>query len=113
MQLGQFSVSLTVKDIEASLAFYQALGFEVLPGLGSVAEKWLILKHGEAVIGLFEGMFDHNILTFNPQDARGIEAKLLEAGIAIETPTKGDSGPTHFILKDPDGNVIMCDQHEG
>lgn len=110
MELGQFSVSLTVKDIATSKAFYETLGFKALEGCGSVEDKWLILKHGEAVIGLFEGMFDHNILTFNPKDARSIEKHLIECGVEIDTPTQGDEGPAHFVFKDPDGNVIMLDQ---
>ena len=111
MELGQFSVSLAVKDIVKSKAFYEVLGFVAHPECGSIEDKWLILQKDTTVIGLFEGMFEHNILTFNPTDARAIETHLLKNNIAIETPTSGDSGPTHCILKDPDGNVIMFDQH--
>lgn len=110
MGLGQFSLSLTVKDIEASLRFYQSLGFELLDGCGSVADKWLILKNGNTMIGLFQDMFDKNILTFNPQDVRGIEQALKAQGIVIDKASEGDSGPGHIMLRDPDGNVIMLDQ---
>ena len=111
MDLGTFSVSLTVKDIATSKGFYETLGFESLEGCGSIEDKWLIMKKEQCIIGLFEGMFDHNIMTFNPTDARAIEKHLLANDIAIDTPTSGESGPAHFILKDPDGNVIMFDQH--
>jgi predicted lactoylglutathione lyase len=112
MELGQFSVSLNVKDISASSTFYQVLGFEALEGCGSVEDKWLIMQNGTTTIGLFEGMFEHNILTFNPTDARAIERKLVQNGITLDSQTKGNTGPTHLMLKDPDGNVLMFDQHE-
>ena len=111
MNLGQFSVSLAVKDIEKSKHFYETLGFKALDGCGSIKDKWLILQNGDAVIGLFQDMFENNILTFNPTDARTIEKHLVENNIAIETPTQGESGPAHCVLKDPDGNTIMFDQH--
>ncbi len=111
MELGQFSVSLAVKDIVKSKAFYETLGFETHPECGSIEDKWLILQKGTTVIGLFEGMFENNILTFNPTDVRAVEKHLKENQIAIDTPTTGESGPAHCILKDPDGNVIMFDQH--
>jgi predicted lactoylglutathione lyase len=110
MELGRFSVSLTVKDIAKSKAFYETIGFVAEPNCGSVADKWLILTHDSTIIGLFEGMFDHNILTFNPDDARSIEQHLKDNNIEIDTETNGESGATHFVLKDPDGNVIMFDQ---
>ncbi|WP_339724516.1 VOC family protein [uncultured Paraglaciecola sp.] len=110
MELGQFSVSLTVKDIKKSKVFYETLGFKALPECGSINDKWLILQKGTTVIGLFEGMFESNILTFNPTDVRSIEKHLQENGMVIETATKGESGPAHCVLKDPDGNVIMFDQ---
>ena len=112
MELGTFSVSLSVKDIKASKEFYETLGFVTHPECGSIEDKWLILSQGTTVIGLFQDMFDHNILTFNPEDARAIEKRLQESGINIDTPTSGSEGPTHFIMKDPDGNVIMFDQHQ-
>ena len=122
MQLGAFSISLSVKDIAASRAFYEKFGFEVLGG--NQDENWLILKNGEAVIGLFQGMFEGNLLTFNPgwdqsakpvgpfTDVREIQRRLKEQGIeqspeADETTT----GPGYFSAVDPDGNVILVDQH--
>ena len=111
MELGIFSISLAVKDIAVSKSFYETLGFTVQEGCGSVADKWLIMGCGTTNIGLFEGMFENNILTFNPSDARTIEKHIVENGGAVDTPCKGDSGPTHCLLKDPDGNVIMFDQH--
>ena len=108
---GTFSVSLAVKDIQASKTFYETLGFTALEGCGSVADKWLILQHGSTVIGLFEGMFEDNIMTFNPQDARSIEKHLMAAGVQLDMTTQGEQGPAHFTLKDPDGNQIMFDQH--
>lgn len=110
MELGQFSVSLTVKDINKSKDFYETLGFNTKSECGSIADKWLIMTKDTTVIGLFEGMFDSNILTFNPTDVRAIEKHLLANKITIDTPTQGDSGPTHCILQDPDGNTIMFDQ---
>lgn len=112
MELGQFSLSLTVKDITKSKAFYETLGFTVHPECGGIEEKWLILQLGTTVIGLFEGMFEKNIITFNPSDVRGIEAHLQESGIAIDTLSTGVDGPAHCVLKDPDGNIIMFDQHQ-
>ncbi|GGW97079.1 VOC family protein [Alteromonas halophila] len=110
MELGTFSVSLAVKDISKSKAFYEVLGFSAFPDCGSVKDKWLIMEKDGTVIGLFEGMFEDNILTFNPKDVRSIEAHLKKNDIEIETPVKGDSGPGHCVLKDPDGNLIMFDQ---
>lgn len=108
MYLGHFSVSLAVKDIRRSLAFYEALGFEKLDG--DVEQNWLILKSGEAKIGLFQGMFEEDLLTFNPSDARALEKALKDKGIEPETGTSGDEGPAHFVLKDPDGRTILVDQ---
>ena len=110
MELGQFSVSLTVKDITKSKVFYEMLGFIAKPECGSIADKWLVMQKGSTVIGIFEGMFDANILTFNPTDVRAIEKHLMDNNITIDTPTQGDSGPTHCVLQDPDGNTIMFDQ---
>jgi len=121
VDLGAFSISLAVKDLTASRAFYQTLGFEVTGG--DAAENWLILKNGESTIGLFHGMFEKNILTFNPgltirmevlsefQDIRDIQAALKQAGLALgeETDPAGD-GPAHITLIDPDGNPILIDQ---
>lgn len=109
--LGTFSVSLPVADIAASRAFYAALGFEVYDDHED--EKWLILKNGTTVIGLFEGMFTEPILTFNPTDVRAVQARLDEAGISLdERADPGTSGPAYITLADPDGNRIMFDQHD-
>jgi catechol 2,3-dioxygenase-like lactoylglutathione lyase family enzyme len=122
MDLGAFSVSLAVTDIEASRSFYEKLGFTVMGG--DQSQGWLILKNGSTVIGLFQGMFEENILTFNPgwdQDAqplasftnvREVQQSLEAQGISITTRADPDgSGPAHIVLADPDGNVIMLDQH--
>ena len=122
MQLGAFSVSLTVKDLAASKAFYEKLGFTFKGG--DESQGWVVLKNGTVVIGLFQGMFDKNILTFNPgwdgnaqalesfTDVRAIQKALDEQNVTIETRTDPEgSGPGYIILSDPDGNVIMFDQH--
>lgn len=122
MQLGAFSISLAVKDIHASRAFYEKLGFESLGG--DITQNWLILKNGETVIGLFQGMFEKNMLTFNPgwdQNAQPIEGfmdvrelqRLLKAqGVALESEAdESSTGPAYFMLTDPDGNPILFDQH--
>jgi lactoylglutathione lyase len=122
MNLGAFSVSLAVKDIHASLAFYQKLGFE--PFYGDVSDNWIILKNGEHTIGLFQGMFDRNILTFNPgwdssaqkldtfTDVRELQKQLRAQGVEfLSQADESTSGPASFILADPDGNPILVDQH--
>jgi catechol 2,3-dioxygenase-like lactoylglutathione lyase family enzyme len=122
MELGAFSVSLAVKDIEASKSFYEKLGFS--PMGGDQSQGWLILKNGSTVIGLFQGMFETNILTFNPgwdqsasplvsfMDVREVQKTLDSQGVEMTTRADPDSsGPAHIILADPDGNVIMLDQH--
>ena len=110
MELGTFSVSLAVKDIKASQAFYEKLGFKAIDGFGG--DDWLIMQNGEAKIGLFQGMFEKNILTFNPTDARSIQKALKAQGVTLtqEADESGD-GPTHLTLIDPDGNPILIDQH--
>lgn len=109
MNLGDFSVSLAVKDIATSKAFYEKLGFVEVGGV--LEQNWVILQNGEATIGLFQGMFDHNILTFNPTDVRAIQRALKAHEIALITEAdESTEGPAHIILKDPDGNVIMVDQ---
>lgn len=110
MELGTFSMSLAVKDIAASKAFYEKLGFSAMSGCGSVQEKWLMMKQGSTMLGLFEGMFEGNILTFNPADVRAIQQHLIEQGITPTKPAEGDTGPAHIMLTDPDGNAIMLDQ---
>jgi len=122
MELGAFSVSLNVRDIQQSYDSYKKLGFEQMGG--NIDQKWLILRNGTSVIGLFQGMFEKNILTFNPgwdqnavnlenfQDVREIQKKLKAAGLSLDKEAdENSSGPEHFVLKDPDGNVIMLDQH--
>ena len=110
MNPGKFSLSLAVSDIEKSVAFYEALGFTPMPSCGSVEDKWLILEQGNTMIGLFEGMFDKNILTFNPSDVRAVEKTLRERGIVPDVAVQGESGPGHCMVTDPDGNPVMFDQ---
>lgn len=117
MDLGQFSVSLTVKDVAKSRAFYENLGFAVFqheggktpPGYG---QKWVILQNGGAVIGLFQGMIDKNTLTFNPKDVRAIQRSLKAkgAGLTVEADER-TTGPAFIMLTDPDGNPVLVDQH--
>jgi predicted lactoylglutathione lyase len=122
MELGAFSVSLTVKDIHASKTFYEKLGFTKFGG--DIEQNWLIMKNGNCVIGLFQDMFDQNILTFNPgwdQDAQPLESftdirdlqrQLKAKGIEFVSEADQDStGPASFTLVDPDGNPILFDQH--
>lgn len=121
MLLGNFSVSLTVKDLTVSKEFYQKLGFTVIHGVEE--QGWLILQNGETNIGLFQGMFKDNLLTFNPGwdsngkevesfvDIREIEKQLKAAGITLDEETKEKTGPAHISLRDPDGNQILIDQH--
>lgn len=120
--LGNFSISLAVKDIEASITFYKKLGFEVRFGVPE--QGWAILQNADASIGLFQGMFDRNILTFNPGwnrdgenlpqfvDVREIQRHLLEAGLElVKTADPDGVGPDSLTLVDPDGNPILIDQH--
>ncbi|MED3550038.1 VOC family protein [Cytobacillus praedii] len=122
MELGAFSVSLTVKDIQVSKAFYENLGFQVFGG--NMDQNWLIMKNGNCIIGLFQGMFEKNILTFNPgwnqnaenledyTDIRDLQKQLKEKGINILTEAhESGEGPAHFTIEDPDGNQILVDQH--
>jgi catechol 2,3-dioxygenase-like lactoylglutathione lyase family enzyme len=120
MELGAFSISLSVKDLGISRAFYEKLGFAKTGGDG---EHYLIMVNGAAVIGLFQGMFENNILTFNPgldqdktrrsdfMDVRQIRAELVDAGIELTTDTDPDgTGPAHIAFLDPDGNPVLIDQ---
>ncbi|WP_419392656.1 VOC family protein [Cytobacillus praedii] len=122
MELGAFSVSLTVKDIQVSKAFYENLGFQEFGG--NMDQNWLIMKNESCIIGLFQGMFEKNILTFNPgwnqnaenlesfTDIRDLQKQLKEKGINILTEADETSeGPAHFTIEDPDGNQILVDQH--
>jgi predicted enzyme related to lactoylglutathione lyase len=122
MELGNFSVSLAVKDLEASRKFYEKFGFKNFAG--NAAQNWLILKNGDHVIGLFQGMFEKNILTFNPgwdsnaqklssfTDVRDLQRKLKSEGVSLMTEAdESTTGPASFMAEDPDGNTILVDQH--
>jgi catechol 2,3-dioxygenase-like lactoylglutathione lyase family enzyme len=122
MRLGNFSVSLAVKDIAASRAFYEKLGFKTMGG--DQAQNWLILQNGTTTIGLFQGMFEKNLLTFNPgwdgsantladfDDVREIQRRLKASGLTLATEAdESSSGPASLMLIDPDGNPILLDQH--
>ena len=122
MQLGAFSVSLAVKDLAASRTFYEKFGFKAFAG--DAAKNWLILKNGDHVIGLFQGMFEKNILTFNPgwdgnaqklsafTDVRDLQRQLKAQGVALQMEAdESTTGPASFMAVDPDGNPILIDQH--
>ena len=122
MELGAFSISLAVKDIKASKEFYEKLGFKEFGG--DISQNWLILKNGEHVIGLFQGMFEKNLLTFNPgwdqnaqnlisfTDVREIQRQWKAQGVEIVTEAdENTTGPAYIMVVDPDGNPILVDQH--
>lgn len=122
MQLGNFSVSLAVKDIKASKAFYEMLDFKEVGG--NIEQNWLVLQNGTTTIGLFQGMFERNLMTFNPgwdhnketpkdfQDVRELQAVLKERGMKFTTEADmASKGPASFVLTDPDGNPVLFDQH--
>lgn len=122
MELGTFSISLSVIDIEASKLFYEKLGFTVFGG--DQSQNWLIMKNGDHAIGLFQGMFEKNILTFNPgwnsdaqqldkfTDVRELQRQLQERGVEmISQADENSTGPASFMINDPDGNTILVDQH--
>lgn len=122
MELGAFSISLAVKDIEASRAFYEKFGFKVFDG--DASQNWLMLKNGDHVIGLFQGMFEKNTLTFNPgwdsnasqldtfTDIRDLQRQLKVQGVQLLAEADETStGPASFVAVDPDGNPILVDQH--
>jgi catechol 2,3-dioxygenase-like lactoylglutathione lyase family enzyme len=122
MELGAFSISLAVKDINASKAFYEKLGFEAF--MGDISQNWLMLRNGGHVIGLFQGMFERNALTFNPgwdqntqkldsfTDVRELQKQLKAQGVALMSEAdESTTGPASFIVMDPDGNPILIDQH--
>lgn len=122
MKLGAFSISLSVKNIKASKSFYEKLGFSVFAG--DLEKNYLIMKNGNALIGLFQGMFENNILTFNPgwdenatklkdfDDVREIQKMLKSKGLKLDNEAKEDtSGPASAVITDPDGNTILIDQH--
>jgi lactoylglutathione lyase len=122
MQLGAFSISLAVKNLEASRQFYEKFGFQVFAG--DAAQNWLILKNGDHAIGLFQGMFEKNILTFNPgwdqsaqkldsfTDVRELQRRLKAQGVQLQQEADDSTtGPASFMAVDPDGNPILVDQH--
>jgi len=122
MELGNFSISLAVKDLEASRVFYEKFGFSVFGG--DAAQNWLSLKNGDHVIGLFQGMFEKNILTFNPgwdsnaqkldsfTDIRELQRQLKVQGVKLQQEAdETTTGPASFVAEDPDGNPILFDQH--
>lgn len=122
MKLGAFSISLSVKDLQKSKDFYEKLGFSQMGG--NMEHSYLILKNGDHIIGLFQAMFDGNMLTFNPgwdqnaqnletfDDVREIQKQLKEQGVELQKEAdESTSGPEHIYLKDPDGNMILIDQH--
>ena len=122
MELGAFSIGLAVKDIEAARQFYEKLGFGILGG--DASQKWLIMKNGHHVIGLFQGMLDSSTLTFNPgwdsdareldafTDVRAIQQHLKAQGVVLASePDEGTTGPASLVVIDPDGNPILIDQH--
>jgi lactoylglutathione lyase len=122
MELGAFSISLAVKDLEASRTFYEKFGFTVFGG--DAAQNWLILKNGDHIIGLFQGMFAKNILTFNPgwdssarmldtfTDVRELQRQLKAQGVEFQSEAdESTTGPASFVAVDPDGNPILVDQH--
>ena len=122
MELGAFSVSLAVKDLEASRAFYEKFGFTVFAG--DASQNWLILKNGDHVIGLFQGMFEKDILTFNPgwdqsaqklatfTDVRELQRQLKAQGVVLtQEADEATTGPASLVAVDPDGNTILVDQH--
>ncbi|MGB5228943.1 MAG: VOC family protein [Eudoraea sp.] len=122
MKLGAFSISLNVKDINVSKEFYENMGFKVFAG--EIEKNYLIMKNENSLIGLFQGMFENNILTFNPgwdtdanklndfDDVREIQSELKEKGIKLESKAdESTSGPGNFVIIDPDGNTILIDQH--
>ena len=122
MELGTFSISLAVKNLQASKEFYEKFGFK--PFAGNPAQNWLILKNGDHVIGLFQGMFEKNILTFNPgwdgnaqklasfTDVRELQRQLKAQGVQLQQEAdESTTGPASFVAVDPDGNPILVDQH--
>lgn len=122
MDLGAFSISLTVKDLDASKRFYEQLGFTIFAG--DASQNWLIMKNGDYLVGLFQGMFDRNIMTFNPgwdnnaqkldsfTDVRELQRVLKAKGVQFKQEAdESTTGPAHFVIEDPDGNPILVDQH--
>ena len=122
MELGAFSISLAVEDLEASRVFYEKLGFDVIGG--DASQNWQILRNGDHTIGIFQGMFEENILTFNPgwdgkaqpldsfTDVRELQRELKATGVQLVSEAdESSTGPASFVIQDPDGNLILVDQH--
>ena len=122
MQLGNFSISLAVKDLQVSKAFYEKLGFSSFGG--EETQGWLIMRNDNCIVGLFQGMFDNNVMTFNPgwdadantldsyTDVRELQRQLKESGIMFQVEAdESTTGPASFVIEDPDGNTILFDQH--
>jgi predicted lactoylglutathione lyase len=121
MTIGNFSLSLNVEDLQKSIEFYQNIGFELF--FDDQEHNWVIMKNEDVVIGLFKEMIDQNVLTFNPgwdssanplesfKDVRLLEQEYIDKGIEIVKPTEKEEGPDSFIIEDPDGNLILIDQH--
>ena len=122
MELGAFSISLAVEDLEASRVFYEKLGFEIVGG--DASQNWQILRNGDHTIGIFQGMFEENILTFNPgwdgkaqpldtfTDVRELQRELKATGVhLVSEADESSTGPASFVIQDPDGNLILVDQH--
>lgn len=122
MKLGAFSISLAVKDLQASKQFYEHLGFSLFAG--ELEKNYVIMKNGDAIVGLFQGMFEKNIITFNPgwdqdagpvegyDDIRNLQSEFKSKGIEFQSEVAEDTqGPGSFVIKDPDGNTLLFDQH--
>lgn len=122
MKLGAFSISLAVKDLQISKQFYEHLGFALFAG--DVEKNYVIMKNGDAIVGLFQGMFENNIITFNPgwdqnagpvegyDDIRDLQSEFKSKGIAFQSEVAEDTqGPANFVINDPDGNTLLFDQH--
>ncbi|MBO3697051.1 VOC family protein [Fabibacter sp. E12] len=113
-EIEAFSISLNVKDIAASKAFYEKLGFSQIPGQGAIEQRWMLMENGKARIGLFQGFFPQNTITMNPGDARSIFKTATDKGLKATFSSGMDKneGPASFALIDPDGNPILIDQHK-
>lgn len=113
MNLGKHYIALAVNDIVASKEFYEKLGFTIDPGCGDIKQRWIMMNNGDIMIGLYQGMFPKNIITFNPTDARTLHKNLQDKGVKFDMvqDIEKESGPCSFALTDPDGNPVLVDQH--
>jgi predicted lactoylglutathione lyase len=113
MTLGNYYIALAVGDIAASKEFYEKLGFAADPNCGGIEQRWLMMSNGSCMIGLYQGMFPKNTITFNPADARSIHSDLEQGGVTVQMAAniEKESGPCHFMVIDPDGNPVLVDQH--